>query len=265
MWAMTHRSVWRLPSIGTAKRASGYPAARIARSLSSIAGPVRRPPRRPRRGRRGRSCRIPGRRPRRPGQVVAEPEPLRLGQVLDQTKDGGAAVDRTRRSCSSDSPSAFFSTQCRANDRNARAVSSSPESNAWHGLPLDLRHTATVTLQPDQTGRPPPPGRAGCRTSWAGSMILAQAGVRLRQPVRRWRATAPRTPSSASSCADPTCSYPATSDAKSARSVPPAASSGTSGCGSVCYSKCCRLHGSGQPSSASRQYPTCERRTASTV
>ena len=40
---------------------------------------------------------------------------------------------RTRRSCSSDSPSAFFSTQCRANDRNARAVSSSPESTRGTG------------------------------------------------------------------------------------------------------------------------------------
>jgi hypothetical protein len=37
MWAMTHRSVCRLPSTGTAKRASGSPAARIARSLSAMA------------------------------------------------------------------------------------------------------------------------------------------------------------------------------------------------------------------------------------
>jgi hypothetical protein len=37
MWVMTHRSVCRLPSTGTAKRASGSPAARIARSLSWMA------------------------------------------------------------------------------------------------------------------------------------------------------------------------------------------------------------------------------------
>src|ERR1044072_1419321 len=40
---------------------------------------------------------------------------------------------RTRRSCSSDSPSAFLSTQCRANDRNANAVSSSPVSTRGTG------------------------------------------------------------------------------------------------------------------------------------
>ena len=37
MWAITHRSVCRLPPAGTAKRACGSPAARIARSLSSMA------------------------------------------------------------------------------------------------------------------------------------------------------------------------------------------------------------------------------------
>lgn len=37
MWAMTQRSVYRVPSIGIAKRASGSPTVRIARSLSSIA------------------------------------------------------------------------------------------------------------------------------------------------------------------------------------------------------------------------------------
>ena len=37
MCATTHRSVCRLPSTGTAKRACGSPAARIARSLSSMA------------------------------------------------------------------------------------------------------------------------------------------------------------------------------------------------------------------------------------
>ena len=40
---------------------------------------------------------------------------------------------RTRRNCSPDSPSAFFSTQCRANERNARAVPSSPESSRGTG------------------------------------------------------------------------------------------------------------------------------------
>ena len=31
---------------------------------------------------------------RGPDEVVAEPVPLRLGQVLDETQDGGAAVDQ---------------------------------------------------------------------------------------------------------------------------------------------------------------------------
>ena len=70
--------------------------------------------------------------------------------------------------------------------------------DAWHGLPLGLRHAATLTRRPDHTVWPPGPGRAGRQALLAGSMILAHAKAWIALTgCQRWRAAAPGSPSSA--------------------------------------------------------------------
>ena len=69
-----------------------------------------------------------------PGEVVAEPVPLRLGQVLDQAKDRGAAVDQDAAQLLIRQPVGLLQHAVPgANDKNARAVSSSPESTRGTG------------------------------------------------------------------------------------------------------------------------------------
>jgi hypothetical protein len=176
-----------------------------------------------RRGWRRRPCRVPGRRPRRSrrGGSRTNTAPPRLGAGRDQGRkcrcrpEPGAAAHQTARRPSS-ARSAGRTTRtpgpCRArlSRRVARAHAESPP----------CRHGNSAARSTDGL---PPPGRAGCRALLTGSMILAQAetGLALAGCQALARATAPRTFSSASSRAGPTCLYPATPDARSARSAPP--------------------------------------------
>jgi hypothetical protein len=110
-----------------------------------------------------------------PDEVVAEPIPLRLGQVLDETKDGGAAVDQDAAQLLIRQPVGLLQHAVPGERQERQGRVELARVDAWHGLPLGLRHAATVTRRPDQTDGPPPPGRAGCRALLTGSMILAHA------------------------------------------------------------------------------------------
>ena len=90
----------------------------------------------------------------------------------DQAKHGGPLGTITRRSCSSERPSAFFRTQFRANDRNASAV---PRSSA------SIRGTGSRRI----SAMSPPCSRRACQpgpeaihgSSQHGSTHLDQQGI----------------------------------------------------------------------------------------
>jgi len=86
--------------------------------------------------------------------VVAEPIPLRLGQVLDETKDGGAAVDQDPAQLLIRQPVGLLQHTVPGERQERQGRVELARVDAWHRLPLGLRHAATVTQRPiKQTDR----------------------------------------------------------------------------------------------------------------
>src|SRR5215211_346846 len=82
--------------------------------------------------------------PRGSGEVVAEPIPLRLGQVLDETKDAGAAVDQDAAQLLIGQPVGFLQRAVPGERQERQGCVELARVDAWYGLSLSLRHAATV-------------------------------------------------------------------------------------------------------------------------
>ena len=197
------------------------PAARIMRSLSAIA--ARYPASTSataRAGEDGHALFVAGV-PGGPGEMVAEPVPLRLGRCWTRPRTEVPLSTRTRRSCSSDRPLAFFSTQCRANDKNASAVSSSPNRHvarapagsppSRHSSPAtrsnrrtassrtrrlpDFCLTGSMTWPTPRLSRLRPPSRPALTPSEAAAWRGPGPNARWRSPrSRSWRGSAAAPP-----------------------------------------------------------------------
>jgi hypothetical protein len=91
-----------------------------------------------------------GPRPRRPEKVVAEPVPFRLGQVLDETQDGGAAVHEDPAQLLVGEPVGLLQHAVPGERQERQGRVEFARVDAWHRLALGLRHAATVTRRPGQ-------------------------------------------------------------------------------------------------------------------
>src|SRR5215207_9413051 len=94
--------------------------------------------------------------PRGSGEVVAEPIPLRLGQVLDETKDAGAAVDQYAAQLLLGQPVDLLQHAVPGERQEREGRVELARVDAWYGLSLGLRQAATVTRRPVQTPRSAP-------------------------------------------------------------------------------------------------------------
>ena len=85
-----------------------------------------------------------------PGEVVAEPVSLRLGQVLDETKDGGAAADQDAAQLVIRQPAGLLQHAVPGEGQERQGGVEFAGVDARHGLPLGLCHAVTVIRRPDQ-------------------------------------------------------------------------------------------------------------------
>ena len=86
------------------------------------------------------AVRVPG----AAGEVVAEPGPLRLGQVLDETEDGRAAADQDAAQLLAGQPVGLLQHAVPGEREERQGGAELARVLPWHWLPLRLRHGVTV-------------------------------------------------------------------------------------------------------------------------
>jgi hypothetical protein len=86
--------------------------------------------------------------------VIAEPVPLYLGQVLDQAKNGGATAGQDAAQLFIRQPIGLLQHAVPGERQERQGRVELARVDARHGLPLGLRHAATLTCgQIKQTDR----------------------------------------------------------------------------------------------------------------